>query len=62
MIEPGYLKIKDIAETANVSTRTVHRWIKSGELPAYHLSRSMVRIKVKDWEVFERIRQGGKRG
>jgi len=53
MMQPGYLKVKQIAAMAGVGVWTVRRWIKTGRLPAYHLSRRIVRIRAEDWERLE---------
>lgn len=50
MMQPGYLKVKEVAVMAGVSLGTVRRWIKTGRLPAYRLSSRIIRIKVEDWE------------
>jgi len=42
---------KQIAETLQVTPRTVQRWITSGVLPAYRFGRS-VRIANEDFETF----------
>jgi excisionase family DNA binding protein len=49
-MQPGYLKVKEVAVMAGVSLGTVRRWIKTGRLPAYRLSSRIIRIKVEDWE------------
>ncbi len=41
--ESAYLSVRDVAALFNISTKTVHRWIKSGTLPATRLGR--------DWRV-----------
>ncbi len=51
-LEP-LLTIKDVAEVCVVSTKTVRRWIQSGELPAIRLGRQW-RIVPKDLARFIR--------
>jgi excisionase family DNA binding protein len=44
-----YVDIETVAGIANVSTRTVRRWIKDGRLPAYQLAgRGLIRIDLRD--------------
>ncbi|WP_109310846.1 helix-turn-helix domain-containing protein [Ruegeria sp. AU67] len=38
-----YLSVRDVAALFRISTKTVRRWIKSGDLPATRLGR--------DWRV-----------
>ncbi len=38
-----YLSVRDVATLFRISTKTVRRWIKSGDLPATRLGR--------DWRV-----------
>ncbi len=49
-LEP-LLNIKDVAEVCGVSTKTVRRWIQSGQLVAIRLGRQW-RIARKDLERF----------
>lgn len=39
----AYLTVKEVADTFRVCTKTVRRWIKSGELPATRMGR--------DWRI-----------
>jgi excisionase family DNA binding protein len=41
-----------VAERLNVHWSTVHRWIKSGELPAVRLAKKAVRIRESDLYAF----------
>ncbi len=41
--EPAYLSVRDVAALFRISTKTVRRWIKSGDLPATRLGR--------DWRI-----------
>jgi excisionase family DNA binding protein len=45
------LTVKDVARQVQVDTRTVHRWIGSGELPAIDIGRGY-RIKQEDLDAF----------
>ncbi len=49
--EVRLLTIPDVAEFCRVSTRSVRRWIKAGELPAIRLGRQW-RIVRRDLEGF----------
>ena len=51
------LTIPNIAQRSKVSTKTVRRWIKSGDLIAYKLG-GQLRISEEDWNLFLRIRRG----
>jgi excisionase family DNA binding protein len=42
------LTIAEAAKLLKVSTVTLHRWIKQGRLPAYHVGPRKVRIKRSD--------------
>jgi excisionase family DNA binding protein len=46
-----FFTIPDVAESSQVSTRTVRRWIESGELIAHRFGRS-VRVADDDLRVF----------
>ena len=48
---PRLLSIETVAETLNVSTKTVRRWISQGELPVHRLGRQL-RISEADLAVF----------
>ena len=52
------LTISEVAEVCRVSTRTVRRWIKRGELAAHRLGRQL-RISEKDLRAFLRERWSG---
>ena len=41
--DAAYLSVRDVAALFRISTKTVRRWIKSGDLPATRLGR--------DWRV-----------
>ena len=51
------LTISDIAERLQVSTKTIRRWIKKGDLIAHQLG-SQWRISKVDMELFLRTRRG----
>ena len=46
-----FFTIAEVAERLNVSTRTVRRWIKSGDLVAYRI-RAVVRVADSDLWAF----------
>jgi excisionase family DNA binding protein len=48
-----FLTIEEVAERLGVSTRTVRRWIQSGQLVA-HRVRQVVRIAPADFDAFLR--------
>jgi len=48
---PRLLSIETVAETLDVSTKTVRRWISQGELPVHRLGRQL-RISEGDLAVF----------
>ncbi len=50
-VDETYLKLHEIAERLQVSDRTVTRWIKSGELPAYKFANEY-RITETDLKAF----------
>jgi len=56
-IPPRLMTIKEVAGLANVSSRTVRRWIDAGQLPFYRLGRA---IRISDEDVrnmLERCKQ-----
>jgi excisionase family DNA binding protein len=55
---PRFFTIADIADSLDVSTRTVRRWIKSGALPAHHMG-GIIRISEADFLAFLAVRRGG---
>ncbi|WP_085097332.1 excisionase family DNA-binding protein [Mycobacterium paraense] len=61
---PNHLiSIDQAAERLGASTRTVRRLIASGKLPAYRVSRELVRIKPEDLEtLLEPVIPNGKMG
>jgi excisionase family DNA binding protein len=54
---PRMLAVTDIAETMRVSTRTVRRWIDSGDLRVHRLGRQ-VRVSEEDLAAFLNQRRG----
>ena len=50
---PEFLTIDKVAQVLGVSTRTVRRWIKSGQLVAHRFPR-LVRIDPADFDAFLR--------
>jgi excisionase family DNA binding protein len=55
---PRFFTIADIADCLDVSTRTVRRWIKSGDLGAHHMG-AIVRVSEADFLAFLALRRGG---
>jgi excisionase family DNA binding protein len=45
-----FLSIDEASDELGVSRRTLRRLISSGKLPAYKVSRNLVRIKTEDLE------------
>jgi excisionase family DNA binding protein len=54
---PRMLAVADIAEVTRVSTRTVRRWIDSGDLRVHRLGRQ-VRVSEEDLAAFLNQRRG----
>jgi excisionase family DNA binding protein len=54
---PRMLAVTDIAELTRVSTRTVRRWIDSGDLRVHRLGRQ-VRVSEEDLAAFLNQRRG----
>ncbi len=52
-----FVSIKDVAEQLGVSTRTVSRWIETGELVAHRFGR-LVRVGEIDLQRFLATRRG----
>jgi len=48
--------IPDIANEAQVSQKTVRRWISDGDLIAHRLGRQ-IRVTPEDWKMFVRVRR-----
>jgi excisionase family DNA binding protein len=53
---PKFYTVERVAEALEVSTRTVRRWIASGELPAHRLG-GVVRIAEADLKAFLALRR-----
>lgn len=47
-----FITVKTAAETADVSTQTVRRWIQTGTLPALKVSARLYRIDPDDLTAF----------
>lgn len=47
---PAFYTVSGAAHAFQCTTRTIDRWIKSGQLPAYRVGPRMVRIKRADIE------------
>ena len=46
-----FFSIKDVADTLSVNERTIHRWIRAGDLSAHKVGRQW-RISLQDIEAF----------
>jgi excisionase family DNA binding protein len=55
---PRFFTIAEVADCLVVSTRTVRRWIASGELPAHRIG-GIVRISEADVLTFLALRREG---
>jgi excisionase family DNA binding protein len=55
-----YLTQEEVAEELRVSVDTVTRWIKSGQLVGYRISRNAYRIKRQDLDAFMEARKSTK--
>lgn len=53
-IVPSRITIAAAAESRNVSTRTVRRWIAAGLLPAYRTGPHLIRINPADLDALDR--------
>jgi excisionase family DNA binding protein len=53
-----YYPIAGVADALNVSTKTIYRWIESGELVAHKFGRQW-RISKTDLETFLKLRRCG---
>lgn len=42
--QPGRVGLQAAADHAGVSTRTIRRWIASGELPAYRIGPKLIKV------------------
>jgi excisionase family DNA binding protein len=56
MIVPVLFSVRQTADRLGVSTKTIRRWIASGELPHYRIGRS-IRIAEFDLIGFIRVRR-----
>ena len=52
MSSGAYLRVAAVAETLDVSPRTVRRWIDAGVLPAIRLPGGQLRIPAADFATF----------
>jgi excisionase family DNA binding protein len=55
---PSFFTVAKVADRLQVSTRTVRRWIASGELKAHKLG-GVVRISDEDLRAFLALRRTG---
>ncbi len=53
---PNLLTIEQVANQLQVSTKTIHRWIKAGDLVAHRLGHQW-RISEPDLQTFIRMRR-----
>lgn len=58
-MEEQLLTKRDIAGLCGVHLNTVHNWITRGDLPAYKLGPSTVRVLPEDFAAFMERKQGG---
>lgn len=49
----GDLKVREAADESRVGVNAIYALIRSGELPAYRLSRNATRIPREAWEEFK---------
>jgi PTS system nitrogen regulatory IIA component len=51
------LKVRDVAELLNVSEKTIYRWVKEGNLPAYRVSEQLRfnRVEILEWATSRKI-------
>ena len=54
---PSLLTLNQTAEVLQVTTRTLHRWINTGELVVHRIGRQL-RISETDLQAFIRTRRG----
>ena len=47
-VDTEWLTIPEAADLLKISTVTLHRWLKQGRLPAYHVGPRYVRIRRQD--------------
>ena len=54
------LKIKDVADLLNVSESKIHRWLSSGEIPAYRINEEYLfnRSEIESWVLNYKMRKG----
>ena len=52
MESPDLVSIERAAQFLSVTTRTVRKWINTGELPAKRLGKRMIRIDFEDLRIF----------
>ena len=57
-LPPQLLSIGDVADTLQVSDKTVRRWIERGEMPIHRVGRQ-IRISAADLATFVRARREG---
>ena len=50
--EDERLTVSEVAEELDISEKTVHRLIKSGELPAYQLTKRKIFVRRRDLSAF----------
>ena len=53
---PSLMTVQNVADDAQVSPKTVRRWIDSGDLAVIRLGRQ-IRVKDEDWLAFIRARR-----
>lgn len=55
-MEETYYTLQDVAERLKVSYRTVYRWVRAGDLPAYKLGQDW-RVEDSDLRKFLKARK-----
>jgi excisionase family DNA binding protein len=55
---PTLLTLEQTANVLQVTTRTIHRWIDTGDLVAHRIGRGL-RISEADLQIFIRLRREG---
>lgn len=51
------LKVKDVADLLNVSEKTIHRWLKEGNIPCYQINQQILfnRDEIEGWLLNQKI-------
>lgn len=57
-----YISVREAASRIGVCTKTIHRRIADGSIPAYKLSANRLRVKSADLEKFMQSKAVGQEG